>query len=307
MKHFFFLFLIAILLGCKSDRDNDDAATMIKYPTVVPYGLELKSSSIAMVLNESLFNFYDLKRNEIAEARNGLLPEDFEYETVFVNYVNVSKDEAPPTAGAARRLSIQLNFQCDLCKDAYFFKGKGNDNNIRTEILLALKDPSVQDHLIASDRGFYEFDTGKETVGMQGFIGFYLVLVDEANELFIYEIAGVNGDATPPVFEMAESCDPKSELSPTEGLVCFDAMNFQGNDRDGYAVPLKGQVYGDIGTIVVNDHSIAFAEGNFFARVDLPLVSGYNQIPVEIIDRLGNRTDSFIEIELEEVADDSEE
>lgn len=125
--------------------------------------------------------------------------------------------------------------------------------------------------------------------------------MDLNDELFIYEIAGVNGDATAPIFQMSENCEANAPTNRFDGLVCFDAKYFEGNDTDGYFVPLKGQVYGDVASISIEGKTIEVSPGDFFTRMKLKLFTGYNQIPVTLTDRLGNSSESFIEIELEDV------
>ncbi len=302
-KQIIFLVLLGplvILTSCKN-KGPDSEEIVLKNPTVIPMELEFESSSLSTILNMELFNFYELKKGELAQSKNNLIVDDFWYEAEFLSLLKKSRTIEPQTFGAKERLSIDLSFECFECKSAYFVRAAGNDINIATVVKKILKEPTAVEYEIPYANGKFEYNSEKTTLKLNGFIGFYLVLQDQNDELFIFELAGVNGDATPPLFEMSESCEMSEPINSNEGLVCIDTMHFEGNDIDGFLVPVKGQIYGDVATVSIKGKTIAVEPGDFFTRIKMDLFTGYNQIPVIVTDGLGNETESFIEIEMEDL------
>ena len=291
---------LVILISCKN-QGTDAEEILLKNPTVIPMELEFGSSSLSTVLNMELFNYYELEKGEMAQSKNNLLADNFWYETEFLSLLKKSETIEPRTFGARELLSIKLSFQCFDCKSAYFIRAAGNDNNIATVVKKMLKEPTAVEHEILNSDGTFEYNSEKTTLKLNGFVGFYLILKDNNDELFIFELAGVNGDATPPLFEMSESCEENTPTNIYDGLVCFDTMHFEGNDIDGFFVPIKGQIYGDVASISIKGKTIAVEPGDFFTRIKMDLFTGYNQIPVTVTDKLGNQTESFIEIEMEDL------
>jgi hypothetical protein len=85
-----------------------------------------------------------------------------------------------------------------------------------------------------------------------------------------------------------------------KGSVILDTKDFQG--WNPYNIPFVGHVYGDVSELYVNNIKKEFEIGKevyFKQRLNLDL--GYNRVPIKIIDKRGNITESFIEISMERI------
>jgi len=301
MKLANYVLIVLLVVGCKNKELEPQAEVIFKNPSVVPENIQFESRTLETVLNPALFNAARLGKNEVAVSKDFIDPANFPYQGNLVSYLKKTTSNPPEIFGARELLHVKLSFECDDCMKAYFIRSSGNNKQITSEVIRALNKLDANAHEIPKKNDRYEYSSRGTQLELDGLVGFYLVLKDINNELFIYELAGVHSDATSPAFETSETCDNTTVGKPYEGLVCLTAMSFQGDDVSGYNVPFKGQVYGDVAEIVINKKNFEVSPGAFFERMKMQLFIGYNQVPIAITDRLGNITHSFIEIDLEEI------
>ena len=78
------------------------------------------------------------------------------------------------------------------------------------------------------------------------------------------------------------------------GYVCLTEMNFSGDN-----VPFVCTVSKNIKALYIDGKRIRFKpEQEFFFRQEIPLYLGYNRIPVKIINKRREQTESYIEINM---------
>ena len=84
----------------------------------------------------------------------------------------------------------------------------------------------------------------------------------------------------------------------------MDTKQFEGNEYEGYSVPLKGKIFGDVKELRINGKSIKFNKGEFYKRIHMMLKIGYNQIPVVLKDKYGNTNETYMEVTLSRIKDE---
>jgi hypothetical protein len=60
-------------------------------------------------------------------------------------------------------------------------------------------------------------------------------------------------------------------------------------------------IHGDVSIFKIGNKSKAIRKGEFFKVLPMKLVYGYNQIPIYIEDSVGNFTNSYMEITIEDI------
>jgi hypothetical protein len=77
-------------------------------------------------------------------------------------------------------------------------------------------------------------------------------------------------------------------------------VRLQLKEFGGYSVPFIGTVIGDVEEFFINGKKIDFEVGiEFFFRQIIFLNTGYNRVPVKIIDKRGNTNNTYFEINME--------
>ena len=81
----------------------------------------------------------------------------------------------------------------------------------------------------------------------------------------------------------------------------MSTKNFYGHNP--YNVPFVGKAYGDISKIYIDNIQVPFKIGEeIYFKKRVYLDGGYNRIPVKIIDKIGNVTESFITVTIESMS-----
>lgn len=135
------------------------------------------------------------------------------------------------------------------------------------------------------------------TISYSGEIGLYLVNIDETGNYFIQQFGTLIADNMAPRFSRSTSCGFNSDQN-FDGFVCLDTKEFSGHSP--YSVPFVGRVYGDVAKLYVNNVSASFKTGeDLYFRRSIHLNTGYNRIPIKIVDKKGHVTESYIPVTME--------
>jgi hypothetical protein len=160
-----------------------------------------------------------------------------------------------------------------------------NDANLKTEYTGEI----VNGNYIISD----EYKVGDE----KGEIGLYLINIDDSENYFIQQIGSYLTDGVSPNFSNSSYCSFNGNPK-IEGQVCLDTKHFYGYNP--YNVPFVGRAYGDVSKIIVDNMNVKFEIGKeIYFKKRIYLDGGYNRVPVKIIDKNGNITESYISITIE--------
>lgn len=305
-KEIIFLIFI-ILFSCNTDKNKISTTKTniikgeLKSIPLIPNRLSIKSKDHNLILNTNLFNIYELLKDSLATSKkkqNQILNENN-----TVSFLKKSKYLKTDIYSSNDNIDLQIKFDCKDCKDAYLFRTNGNFENISNEITDFLKDPASVEYKIPKKDNLYVYNDNKYKLKYHGFLSFYIVLKDFNDKLWIYEIAGIESDGEAPRFSKQENCLFQGNEN-SDGLVCITTKDFEGNTYSGYNVPLKGIIHGDIKDIYINNKKIKFIKGEFYKRIHMKLSIGYNQVPIVLIDSIGNKNETYMEIELERITNE---
>ena len=137
----------------------------------------------------------------------------------------------------------------------------------------------------------------------------FLICIDENNKSTIFEIANFIVDNKPPKFfiDLGSTWRFKFEMDERyEGALYLNTNHFYGYSP--YKVPFTGAYKGDIKELYVSGKRIDISKSNsnnIHFKLSLYLDNGYNQIPVKIIDSMGNIGNYFIPLTITEMGSDN--
>jgi hypothetical protein len=133
-----------------------------------------------------------------------------------------------------------------------------------------------------------------------GLNGLYLVNIDDNGNFFYNEIGTFIYDDKPPKFYNSTYYNFNGDET-YEGVVCLRVEKFFGYNP--YTVPFVGSVNGDVKEVYLNGSRLSFNKGEdlYFKRV-LHLDNGYNRVSIRIIDKNGNSSTDYMEINLESLS-----
>jgi hypothetical protein len=300
--------LIILFVSCRSKDKNDEIESReskqkTTSPTVIPSKLKLKAISHDLILNTNLFDSYQINKGDSVEMKTEILNTELFSDGKFCNYLKKSKIEEPETYGPNEMLKFDLSFECENCYDATLFRLELNSKEFLndTSFIDFLNDPATTTAKIKREGSLFRIR--KElSLKYDGLLGIYLALRNKANEVVVYEIAGIKSDASAPSFSQNEFCTFTGDTT-YQGMVCLTTKEFQGNDYFGYSVPIKGHIYGDVKLLRINGRNFKPIQGEFYQRIPMMLKMGYNQIPVIIKDRFSNTTEAYIQVTLSRIKD----
>lgn len=176
-----------------------------------------------------------------------------------------------------------------------------DDNSLEEIVIGEIQNPTNQltsDFYKKADNGNYII---QDTISVEytGNIGIYLINIDKDNDYFIQQVGVLKGDNSKPNFENRTWCSFDGDID-VQGEVCIDTKDFYGYNP--YNVPFVGKAYGDISKIYIDEKPVNFKIGEeFFFKKRIYLDGGYNRIPVRIIDKNGNETESFIPVTMKDM------
>jgi hypothetical protein len=153
-----------------------------------------------------------------------------------------------------------------------------------------------QKNKIINENGNY-FLVGETQAYYDGISNLYVISVAK-NNLFSYNLVGTYiVDKEPPVFK--HSRYGYFEGNPSyQGTANIGYEKFYGYSP--FSIPFVGQIGGDIKRVLINGRDVKFKEGEeFYFRQSISLANGYNRIPVKLIDKAGNVTETYMPITLE--------
>lgn len=123
-----------------------------------------------------------------------------------------------------------------------------------------------------------------------GFVGLYLINIDDLGNFFVQQIGIFCVDEISPNFNNSTNCS-FSGNPKIEGQVCLDSKHFFGYNP--YNVPFVGKAYGDVSKIIVDNMNVKFTIGEeIYFKKRIYLDGGYNRVPVKIVDKKGNVTET---------------
>ncbi len=135
----------------------------------------------------------------------------------------------------------------------------------------------------------------------RGEIGLYLINIDVSGNYFIQYFGSYLTDGISPKFTNSSYCSFNGNPK-IEGQVCLENKHFYGYNP--YNVPFVGIAKGDIAKIFIDKKQVPFKIGQeIFFKKRIYLDGGYNRIPIKIIDKMGNVTESFIPVTIESMTD----
>jgi hypothetical protein len=263
-----------------------------------PEKLSVKSNTHDLLTNVKLFMLPVVKKGTSGQQ---VVIDSMSQKYDQVNYLlfDATLKQTIKPSTSANGFSMSLTFECEQCQSAFLVLSKPNDYSILNDMLGDNLRLSKKFHKITrNESGRYSYNLHVNELG-SGWGSNYLILTDSLSNSSLFEIASQVTDISPPVFsrfyiEFLHPSDPTYE-----GLVVLDTKEFSGNEYDGFDVPFKGTILGDIKVLKVAGRTMQLKGEDFFQRVHLRLKIGYNQIPITIIDKVGNITESYLETTIE--------
>ena len=308
IQGFLHLALLFVLLSCNSGMDYSEShltqeITETNKPQpefLFPQELIISSNTHDLLSNTTIFKSPIVKKGTSTQPMDvDSLPKKFDQ----INYLfepNIKQSIKP--SSSENGFSISISFECERCQSAFLILSHPNDYDLPKEIQSGnLWTLNERLHKIdINEKAQYSHNLHVKELG-SGWGSIYLILKDSSKNSSIFEVASIVTDKSPPVFISSSiGLYYKFQGDPTfEGQVCLETKEFTGNDYDGYDVPFKGEIYGDIKTLKISGRTMQIKGTDFYQRVHLQLKTGYNQIPITVIDNMGNKTESYMEVTLE--------
>jgi hypothetical protein len=290
-KTLFSLILIICINSCDLKKENKPPIKIL-----IPENLIFKTLNQKVILNTVLFNKYYLETGDSAISNLNLKSRfTINSDSFILNLKKSEFEELAPVSGKDS-LKFYIHFQCKNCVDAFVFCDKSNSKNLILDSTLQkyLNDPvSVRQKLDKKGNTFSKYFV--KNLQNSDYQGMYLILRDINNKIFIYELAAINSDASSPFFyNNLNNC--RKKINETEGVVCLVIRQFE-----GYFAPIQGCIYGDVDSLFIGGYNIKFEKGDFFQTLYLKTIIGYNQIPIVIKDKFGNKTKTYIELTMNRI------
>lgn len=302
------LVILLVLFSCNSGMDNNisnitDNITETNKPQpefLFPQKLIISSNTHDLLTNTTIIKSPIVRKGTSIQPLDvDSLPKKFEH-TNYLSESNNKKGIQPSTP--KNGFSISLNFECKKCQSAFLVLSQPKDFDLpkafQSGHVWTLNDRLHK--IDKNEKAQYSHNLHVKEVGT-GWGSIYLILRDSTNNSSIFEVASAVTDNSPPVFKKTGlGLYYEFQGDPTfEGQVCLETKEFTGNDYDGYYVPFKGEIYGDIKTLKISGRTMQIKGSDFYQRVHLNLKTGYNQIPITVIDNVGNKTESYMEVTIE--------
>lgn len=290
------VFLLTTFLSCQN-KLKEEADKRIKFPKI--FNLKLSSDTHAMFLNTKLFSKHELSKNKIGEIKKNI---DFEMlkdnERILNN--NLSQYSSYDAVKGNDSIKVNLEFECSECSDAFVVLIKANDRDVNSVFKELVSDPIIEKLRIKKIDGIYSLNNYHSL--KDGYESLYLIVQDSSKVFYSYELATLLSDGQAPQFIQNKWIESR-ELESNEGIVAISTEDFSGDDYTGYFVPIKGRILGDVSEIQINGRKVTFKQGDFFIRIKMKLYDGYNQIPLIISDKFGNKTVTYIPLNIGQAID----
>jgi len=299
--------LLLVIYSCVNRPDNlsevmDSEDVIDNRSYLYPDSLMVSSSSHDLLLNRKLFEEINLPKGTYRFIKATLVDELLRENTDF--YSDESELSQLRSGPAKRSVELRLSFVCKKCKDAYLIRSESNNLQLSQDIKDGLLDiDGSKEWRINTDEGGVYSDLKIVRPNKSGWRSFYVVLRDSSNSTRIFELASFLYDDVPPKFINSNIFLTRFQGNKDfEGLVCLETKEFEGNDYEGYDVPFKGKIFGDVKSLSISGRRVKLEGEDFFQRVHLRLRIGYNQVPIVILDSIGNINETYMEITLERIS-----
>lgn len=292
-------------------------------PTVMTYPqIELLNDAIAESKPVGIDNTIFKVREYLRKNKN---KKELKSEKIALQVLNLSKENVEfdvdkttniPIYGPKKKILLRIQTDKKFDLNFVFFNNESTNLETLKDSLASLPLSNIPNNCSLKRKGaFYQLTThiSVSENHQNGIINVVYFGMNENGESYIQNLGKLIIDNVAPTFSRINNFGSFVTYSVTEntpkykhddytGSVTLTTKKFQG--WSPFKVPFVGQVYGDVKELYVNGLKRKFKIGEeLYFKQKIYLDTGYNRIPIKIVDKRGNVAVSYIEVTLSNIKD----